>query len=167
MLAFTLKNGSLCQVEVFSEDSIDEVLQIEQKVSISPWSRQNFLDSVSSSHLCYAAYLESRVVGFSIFSCAAGEAELLLLAVDPQYHRQGIAQGLLSELLELLSQRAQEVFLEVRESNTQAIALYEMLDFNCIGRRHAYYPAGPAKNGKAKGREDALIYAKHIAKTYS
>ena len=47
---------------------------------------------------------------------------------------------------------AERVFLEVRPSNTHAIALYDTMGFNEIGRRPNYYP------GK-RGREDALVMA--------
>lgn len=157
MLAFTLKNGTVCEFVEFADEALNGVLGIEQAVSPSPWSKQNFIDSIQSSHKCFAAYCAEQLMGFAIFSCVAGEAELLLIGVDPQYQRLGVAEGMLQSAQSVLSPRAQEMFLEVRESNEQAIGLYEKLEFNCIGRRPNYYP----RPGK-KTREDALIYAKHL-----
>ncbi|VUD52687.1 Ribosomal-protein-alanine acetyltransferase [Thalassocella blandensis] len=157
MLAFSLRNSEVCEFAEFGEDALEAVLAIENAVSPSPWSRQNFLDSIHSSHYCYAAYHAETILGFAIFSCAAGEAELLLIAVNPTHQRLGVAEGLLHCAQSLLGRKAQELFLEVRESNESAIGLYEKLEFNCIGRRPNYYPS----RGKHP-REDALIYAKHM-----
>ena len=73
-----------------------------------------------------AGFLVSRVV-------APGEAEVLNVAVDPARRNRGIATALLQTLEE------PEVFLEVRESNTRAQALYRKLGFEVVGRRPDYY----------------------------
>ena len=64
-----------------------------------------------------------------------------------------ISRQLLRALVQLAADRgAQRVFLEVRPSNTPALALYHSEGFNEIGRRPRYYPA-------AQGREDAVVMA--------
>ena len=73
----------------------------------------------------------------------------------PRRKSQGRGHGrrLLRAILQLARGRgAQRVFLEVRPSNTPAIALYHDEGFNEIGRRPRYYPA-------KDGREDALVMA--------
>ena len=66
---------------------------------------------------------------------------------------RGLGRELLRALVRLAGDRgAQRVFLEVRPSNTPALALYHSEGFNEIGRRPRYYPA-------AQGREDALVMA--------
>ena len=67
------------------------------------------------------------------------EAELLNLAVDPEFRRRGIASGLLKALI----QAARGViFLEVAESNAVAIALYLKLGWEQAGLRKGYYHHG-------------------------
>lgn len=65
------------------------------------------------------------------------EAELLSIAVAPEYRRQGIAKLLLAQLPDL------PVFLEVRVSNEGAIQLYESQGFRITGRRKGYYKLPP------------------------
>lgn len=75
-----------------------------------------------------------RVVGFLVSrEVAEGEIEVLNLAVSSEYRRQGIATRLLRGLPE------SDIFLEVRESNSAAKALYSGLGFDVAGRRIEYY----------------------------
>jgi ribosomal-protein-alanine N-acetyltransferase len=81
--------------------------------------------------------------GYAAFRHAAGEAELLRLAVLPEERRRGIARALVAEGIErLLAAGVQVCFLEVRADNGPAIALYERLGFARIGRRRGYYRDG-------------------------
>ena len=93
------------------------------------------------------------VVGHGVLSVAVGEAHVLNVCVAPACQGQGFGRALLDHLLgRALALRAEVVFLEVRPSNGVAIALYESVGFNEIGRRRNYYPA-------AIGHEDALVMA--------
>ena len=77
---------------------------------------------------------------------------MMNLAVLPQYRRQGIAEGLVQNLIsELKDRQAVSLALEVRVSNEPAIALYQKLGFSQVGRRPGYY---------RKPKEDALILRK-------
>jgi len=86
-------------------------------------------------------------------SVAADEAHVLNLCIDPQMQGAGHGRRLLRALLKIVrGHGAQRVFLEVRPSNPNAIALYDDEGFNEIGRRPRYYPA-------KQGREDAIVMA--------
>ena len=77
---------------------------------------------------------------------------MMNIAVDPRYRRQGIAQMLVEALVEQLKKAESRCLtLEVRISNAPAIALYEKLGFEQVGKRPNYY-----RNPK----EDALILRK-------
>ena len=94
------------------------------------------------------------VLGEAISGCifgviVAGEAEILNLAVDPAHRRKGFGRQLVRQILTEWQKRSvQRIFLEVRESNSGAIKLYEGLGFRLVGRRKKYY-SGP--------EEDALV----------
>ena len=93
------------------------------------------------------AELDSRVVGFVVTRTLTGnECEVLNLAVAPEYRRRGIARELLWSVL------CGTVFLELRESNRAALALYKSLGFQELSRRSGYYTAPP---------EDAIVLKFH------
>jgi [ribosomal protein S18]-alanine N-acetyltransferase len=81
------------------------------------------------------------------------EAHIILMAVHPQYRRQGFGAGMLLRLLNTVHNRGMKyATLEVRASNQAAIALYTQLGFTSVGKRPNYY----ADYGEQKG-EDALV----------
>jgi ribosomal-protein-alanine acetyltransferase len=88
-------------------------------------------------HVCER---EGKVVALVQWRNLGEEAEVLDVAVAAKHRRQGNARFLLEEFLRLLQQHGMRgVFLEVRESNVPAIALYRKLGFSTLGRRPNYY----------------------------
>lgn len=155
-LSFHLADGTLCSIQTFGNDHLSQVVGNEEKANPFPWSVKNFEGSISSSHICVGVFLPDKILAaHAVFSLAAGEAELLNLAVAPEYQGKGIAKLLLQNMCSLLSEHAQEIFLEVRAGNESAIGLYETLGFNCLGERRNYYPGSLV--GKRQ-KEDALIF---------
>ena len=83
------------------------------------------------------------------------------MAVDPNQQGQGLGYELLTASLNLLKNNPIQIFLEVRESNTAAIKLYEKADFHQIDLRKNYYP-------KADGtREHAIIMVKSCSDDFA
>jgi ribosomal-protein-alanine N-acetyltransferase len=96
---------------------------------------------------------DGLLMGYGLLSIAADEAHILNICVDPLCQSRGHGRHLLRALVKLARDHgAHRVFLEVRPSNTPAVALYHSEGFNEIGRRPRYYPA-------REGREDALVMA--------
>ena len=82
-----------------------------------------------------------RTVGFSLFRNVADDAELLLLAVQQERHRQGIGTLLLDDFLDRARRKgAARVHLEVRDGNP-AVEMYTACGFSPVGRRRNYYHA--------------------------
>jgi ribosomal-protein-alanine N-acetyltransferase len=91
-----------------------------------------------------------RLLGFLVARHLAPEWELENIVVAPAVRRNGIGNQLLSALLAAARKaKSEPIFLEVRDSNTAARALYEKAGFVQTGRRKSYY-ANPA--------EDAVLY---------
>ena len=81
-----------------------------------------------------------KVVGYVIYSDVQGDAELLRIAVDKRYRRQGIANSLMQSMLEeLIDSGAERLSLEVRAHNISAVALYKKFGFKDIFIRENYY----------------------------
>ncbi len=88
-------------------------------------------------HLCE---LDSEVVAVLQWRHLGEEAEILAIAVPTKHRRKGYARFLLKNFLRLAQGRGtREVFLEVRESNAAALALYRQFGFEATGRRPNYY----------------------------
>ena len=125
---------------------------IERRSYPTPWSRSMFAGEIAKpSSICLGAFdAETDVLlGYLIISRYVDAWHVMNVAVEPEYRRRGIASALLDRLFELTAEDAQRGYtLEVRVSNTQAIALYEQLGFQARGIRRGYY---------TDNREDALI----------
>jgi ribosomal-protein-alanine N-acetyltransferase len=116
------------------------VRAIEQVVFADPWSTQDFRDCVSSDALFLVAETDGAVGGYVIALDAADEGEILNLAVAPSGRRHGLGRALVEAMLRLLAERdVHQVYLEVRESNAPARALYAAEGFREVGRRKQYY----------------------------
>lgn len=76
---------------------------------------------------------------------AVGEADITSVAVAPEYRRRGLALRLMERFEELLPEDTESIFLEVRESNAAAIALYEKCGFLRLSVRKNFY-SSPREN---------------------
>jgi ribosomal-protein-alanine N-acetyltransferase len=127
---------------------LPQVVAVERRAFTTPWSLAMFVLELSKpSGICLAAEVEAELVGYLICSRYDTVWHVMNIAVDTDRRRRGIATALISALLERVGEDAQ-ITLEVRKSNTGAIALYERFGFRSAGVRRRYY----ADNG-----EDAVI----------
>ena len=82
----------------------------------------------------------AKVLGFAAFCRIIDEAELRNIAVDPAHYHQGVGSAILAEgRRRLLEAGAKRVFLEVRQSNKAALALYYSAGFGLHSQRKDYY----------------------------
>ncbi len=113
---------------------------IEQASFSDPWSLRDFRECVASDIVFLVAAAPEGVAGYVIAQDAADEGEILNLAVASARLRDGIGRALVEQVLAALAELgARQVFLEVRESNGAARALYASLQFEEVGRRSRYY----------------------------
>ena len=81
--------------------------------------------------------------GFVLARAAAGEAEVLTLAVLPERRRGGLGGSLLAAAAAgAVLRGAEALFLEVSERNDAALALYAAAGCEAVGRRRRYYADG-------------------------
>ncbi|WP_261997656.1 ribosomal protein S18-alanine N-acetyltransferase [Stenotrophomonas sp. Ste96] len=135
------------------ESDLNAVMAIEVRGYPYPWTRGIFQDCLRAGYPGLAMEEDGLLMGYGLLSIAADEAHILNICVDSLCQSRGHGRHLLRALVKLARDHgAHRVFLEVRPSNTPAVALYHSEGFNEIGRRPRYYPA-------REGREDALVMA--------
>ena len=145
--------GNAVSLRPMREDDLDTVMAIERRAYPFPWTRGILRDCLRAGYPAWVMEEGAEAIGYAVLSIAAAEAHILNLCTAPEMQGRGHGRYLLRALLELARGRGvQRVFLEVRPSNTHAVALYHGEGFNEIGRRPRYYPA-------AQGREDAIVMA--------
>jgi ribosomal-protein-alanine N-acetyltransferase len=145
-------------IRVMVHEDLKQTSDIERRSYDFPWSHGVFRDCLLAGYNCIVIERVDLVVGYAILSVAAGEAHILNLCVDPKHRHQRYGERLLDEVL-IRARRADvnEIFLEVRPSNTAAIALYKKKGFHQVTQRPAYYQA-------KDGREDAAVLCKVLNK---
>ena len=143
----------MIRVRDFRVSDTDAVMVIQQhSVTASAWTREHYLAVVRRQNdRRHALVIEEdgAVGGFIIGSKIGQEWEIENVAVKPDARRRGLGSHLVGEFINLAKIiGAKAIFLEVRESNRAARALYEKWAFSEEGRRKAYY---------TDPEEDALV----------
>jgi ribosomal-protein-alanine N-acetyltransferase len=130
-----------CRIRRGVVADVPALVAIERRAFADPWSEASFREALGAAwSFGLVAEVDQAVVGYLVAREAGGSGEILNLAVDPSYRRGGIARALLDAGLAALRRRgAEEIFLEVRESNFAAQALYLGAGFRPVGQRAGYY----------------------------
>lgn len=134
-----------------SELDLAKVLSVEQNAYAYPWAEGNFSDCLTGNYESWLLELSGELIGHGVISVAVGEAHLLNICVASHYHGQGFGRMILRYLINRSRELdAGVMFLEVRESNLPALALYQSEGYQKIGLRKHYYPA-------IDGKEHAIV----------
>lgn len=117
------------------------IVALEQECFSSPWSAQLLEDELYNPNvsLIVAEDETGALLGYGMIGVVLDEGCLEKIAVAPQHRRQGVAEEILNAFLRFGRVHLAFLTLEVRESNAAAIALYERLGFQEVGRRKNYY----------------------------
>jgi len=155
----------LINFNAVDESAIEQLMAIETACHSHPWTLKTMSSCMGGRYFNLAAFNKNTLVGFYIGEKAGPDFTLMDICVTPSQQGKGIARQLLSQFIEYGEQQnAENLFLEVRESNTRAIALYERAGFIEISVRENYYPSdNPAKNGF----EDAILMGMALSLGFS
>lgn len=131
-------------------DDAEAIAELEEKSFVMPWKREDFWHEAKNELAEYVVgELDGKIVAYAGAWVAFNQAEVMSVAVDPEWRGQGIGTLLFGELIKAVKARgATAITLEVRPSNTAAIKLYESFGLRSVGRRKGYY---------LDNNEDALI----------
>lgn len=125
----------------------------------SPWNTAQFKEEfagIPTTRFMSVAESDNKIIGYcGVFVPAPGvEADILTVAVLPEYRRQGIAREFMRQIEKWSQERgASAMMLEVEQSNESAIELYTSLGYMKISVRMDYYGLG----------KDAFVMRKDFA----
>lgn len=152
-----LRDYSLDPLAVGDAPAISE---LHREDFVRPWTDGEFADLMEQPTVFgFLARETGRgqepPAGFVLARLAAGEGEVLTVAVARAHRRQGLGWRLMDAVLrELHAQRAEALFLEVDETNVPALALYRRLGFHEVGKRPRYYQSADGSSGALVMRRD-------------
>ena len=138
------------------EEHLDWVSACEVELHTFPWTSGNFLDSMAAGHGGWVMSAGADKLGYAVMLRVLDEAHVLTISIAREAQGQGHGRAFLAWLHdEARKQGATQCFLEVRPSNTVALALYQDMAYEQIGRRRGYYPG-------VNGREDAIVMRREL-----
>ncbi|MGL4361814.1 MAG: ribosomal protein S18-alanine N-acetyltransferase [Cellulosilyticaceae bacterium] len=131
---------------------LESILVLENQVFSVPWSEESIKSELENDVATYfVAEEEGQVIGYSGIWHVHPEGQITNVAVHADYRRRGLGRNLMETLLDNgVKKGITNYYLEVRESNINAINLYKSIGFKEVGRRKNYYK---------KPNEDALVLA--------
>ena len=133
-----------------SSADLSALVEIERMCFSDPWTASGIQETIQyETTRAFVAESGDRAVGYVMARISGEEGEILNLAVLPKSRRKGIARCLLAEALgSIAAAGVTEAYLEVRQSNEEAIGLYQSQGFRPVGLRPDYY---------RDPQEDALV----------
>jgi ribosomal-protein-alanine acetyltransferase len=141
---------------VAADEPLTAVAALQAESFIRPWGIDAIARELRDNPVTRLYVLESAsgsLLGFCACWIVAGELHINSLAISPHARRQGHARHLLREVFaSAVREGAEAATLEVRRSNTAAVALYAALGFAVEGVRKDYYE---------QPTEDALVLWRH------
>ena len=126
-------------------EHLDELLLIEASSSLTPWSKEMFLEELRNPLAHCVIYRVDEVqgqslAGFICFRNMGEESELLNIGVHPLYRRKGIGRKLMEFYIEFgKAKQIKTFYLEVHVSNPPAIRLYQGFSYQPAGTRKKFY----------------------------
>ena len=137
---------------------LEPVLAIENSAYAFPWTRGNFVDSLAAGyHAQVLVADDGSIQGYFVAMPGVDEMHLLNITVAPALQGLGLARRLLDALDDdCRARRLAMLWLEVRDSNQRARALYRQRGLREVGRRRGYYPAPHGQ------REDAIVMSQRL-----
>ena len=136
-------------VERLTSDRFLEVAELEELCFSLPWSEKSLGLLTADKNAGFVAIDKStgRVAAYGGMLVVLDEGQITNVATHPDYRRRGLGESIVNALVDYAESEALvSISLEVRESNSAAIALYRKLGFISVGVRKNFY-SSPRENG--------------------
>ena len=141
-------------VKLLSPDDALQIEAVEKACFPAPWSQNAILESFGNNTVFFGVFSGSTLSGYCGLQMICGEGYITNLAVLPQYRRTGVAKSILSAVINYSAEnKLKFISLEVRVSNTAAVALYKSFNFENAGIRKNFYRLP---------KEDAYIMTRNL-----
>ena len=145
-------------IKRLNECHLAEIMAVENACHEFAWSEKLMASCLSGRYSAYGMFKGESLIAFYLLEQAGPDLTLMDICVHPSEQGKGLAKVLMMHMKSVINEyKGENIFLEVRASNTSAIALYLASGFVKNGLRKSYYPAG-------EGREDALLMQYSVAR---
>ena len=122
-------------------EDIASVMQIDETVLQTNWHEKLYLESLVLKDTRFLVLdLEGVVIGFLMYRHLGGDLEIIQIALDPKYQKQGLGSLLMdSMMVDAKESEIEFIYLEVHTDNESAYKFYRRYEFETIHRRKNYY----------------------------
>ena len=132
-------------IELLKVNDIDEIVEIENKSFLKPWSKKYFIHEIESNDVAeiYVIRNDDEIIGYADIWYLFENCDLTKIAVKERYRRKGYGDQLLKQLMKIAKNKGCEyMHLEVDVNNKEAIDLYRKNSFEVVRTRKNYYESG-------------------------
>lgn len=143
------------KVSELTKKNIQYIINIQKEQNIHISSKENILKDLANTNFKYFTIeYENKIIGYISFSYVI-DIEIEAIVVKKDFQRLGLGTLLLNFVFEFAkTKNIENIFLEVRVSNTPARKLYDKCGFKEINIRKNYYN---------DNNEDAVILVKNFS----
>lgn len=140
-------------------DDVEAIVSLDQEVLQTNWHEKLYAESiVLKDTQSLVLDHEGRLIGFLIYRNIGGDFEIIQLALNKEYQRQGLASMMIDYMIQdAQSSTIEFIYLEVEMDNLPALNLYKKYGFEAIHQRKNYYGQG----------QDAIVMRKEMSNVFT
>ena len=147
----SVRKSDLYNIIPMSIDDLNNVYDLEVESYDFPWTKEILRDCILYKYDAFTIYFNNILVGYIIAKIAFPETHILNLTISKNFRKKGLGTSLIKLIInDSMIRGTEDIILEVRVNNHDAISLYQKLDFKKVGVRKDYYES-------EEGREDAYV----------
>ena len=148
----SVRESDLYNIMPMKIDHLNDVYNLEVESYDFPWTKEILRDCILYRYDGFTIYFNNILVGYIISKISLPETHILNLTISPNFRKNGLGKSLVQLIINDSKIRGvEDIILEVRVNNLNAISLYENLNFKKVGVRKNYYES-------KEGREDAYVF---------